>query len=331
MALMPISYVMQIKFNSSSGSVNIRSKIKYIVKFSRSTEWDITILYRIWHVSPKKFSSCYSPRSLPIPGSDLQNVCVLRTPEDGKQIADASKGKHVVIIGTSFIGKCICKNQPLNVIKYLGVKNVYNLKSNNAFIPFSCVLIAMVNSWDSDKVPTTEAVEFKMIIYADVFWYDYDGMNVRHMLGNRRRIWQRNEQRRTDSDSYWPWHEKPTGLSGHLSKAERVGCLHFSLTYWILVVIIKSSADCLIRQLWSDLFPLCLQITDEVSKPIFVSNASDYWYNIYCIYFYYNIVLLNIRYGISSLCSWESKLSYCTRNKRHPIPKRFRTSDWCCF
>ncbi|XP_070573401.1 apoptosis-inducing factor 3-like isoform X2 [Ptychodera flava] len=44
------------------------------------------------------------PRILPIPGHDLQNVCLLRTPDDANAIAKNAKGKQVVIIGTSFIG-----------------------------------------------------------------------------------------------------------------------------------------------------------------------------------------------------------------------------------
>lgn len=44
------------------------------------------------------------PRSLPAPGTDLQNVCQLRTPDDANRIADNSKDKNVVIIGSSFIG-----------------------------------------------------------------------------------------------------------------------------------------------------------------------------------------------------------------------------------
>ncbi|XP_072013817.1 apoptosis-inducing factor 3-like [Amphiura filiformis] len=45
-----------------------------------------------------------TPRKLDIPGSDLKNICLLRTPEDGKTMAEVGKGKDVVIIGSSFIG-----------------------------------------------------------------------------------------------------------------------------------------------------------------------------------------------------------------------------------
>lgn len=41
---------------------------------------------------------------LPIPGTDLQNVYQLRTPQDANQIAERAAGKNVVIIGSSFIG-----------------------------------------------------------------------------------------------------------------------------------------------------------------------------------------------------------------------------------
>ncbi|XP_071789425.1 apoptosis-inducing factor 3-like [Asterias amurensis] len=44
------------------------------------------------------------PIVLDIPGHDLKNVCILRSPEDANYIAEQGKGKNVVIIGTSFIG-----------------------------------------------------------------------------------------------------------------------------------------------------------------------------------------------------------------------------------
>ena len=44
------------------------------------------------------------PRRLPIPGLDLNNVFMLRTPDDANAIAAASEGKNVVIVGSSFIG-----------------------------------------------------------------------------------------------------------------------------------------------------------------------------------------------------------------------------------
>ncbi|XP_021366051.1 apoptosis-inducing factor 3-like isoform X1 [Mizuhopecten yessoensis] len=45
-----------------------------------------------------------SPRVLPIPGIDLGNVRMLRTPADANFIAENAVGKNVVIIGSSFIG-----------------------------------------------------------------------------------------------------------------------------------------------------------------------------------------------------------------------------------
>ncbi|XP_033123203.1 apoptosis-inducing factor 3-like [Anneissia japonica] len=44
------------------------------------------------------------PRVLSIPGADLENVCLLRTPEDGNHIVNNARDKNVVIIGASFIG-----------------------------------------------------------------------------------------------------------------------------------------------------------------------------------------------------------------------------------
>jgi len=44
------------------------------------------------------------PRPLPCPGTHLANVCLLRTPNDANYIAENAKNRHVIIVGTSFIG-----------------------------------------------------------------------------------------------------------------------------------------------------------------------------------------------------------------------------------
>ncbi|KAG8187845.1 hypothetical protein JTE90_001219 [Oedothorax gibbosus] len=44
------------------------------------------------------------PITMDVPGSDLKNICYLRTPEDGNLIAKEASGKSVIIIGSSFIG-----------------------------------------------------------------------------------------------------------------------------------------------------------------------------------------------------------------------------------
>ena len=37
-------------------------------------------------------------------GHDLENITTLRTVDEANLIAERGKGKHVVIVGTSFIG-----------------------------------------------------------------------------------------------------------------------------------------------------------------------------------------------------------------------------------
>ncbi|XP_060115628.1 apoptosis-inducing factor 3-like [Heteronotia binoei] len=44
------------------------------------------------------------PKRLKIPGTNLQNVCYLQTPEDANRILQLASSKRVVIIGASFIG-----------------------------------------------------------------------------------------------------------------------------------------------------------------------------------------------------------------------------------
>ncbi|KFQ45556.1 Apoptosis-inducing factor 3, partial [Nestor notabilis] len=48
-------------------------------------------------------TGCHSS-FLSVPGADLQNVCVLQTPEDSSKILELATGKSLVIIGASFIG-----------------------------------------------------------------------------------------------------------------------------------------------------------------------------------------------------------------------------------
>ncbi|NXK12777.1 AIFM3 factor, partial [Herpetotheres cachinnans] len=41
---------------------------------------------------------------LKVPGADLQNVCILQTPEDSSKILELATGKNLVVIGASFVG-----------------------------------------------------------------------------------------------------------------------------------------------------------------------------------------------------------------------------------
>ncbi|NXE52081.1 AIFM3 factor, partial [Casuarius casuarius] len=44
------------------------------------------------------------PIPLEVPGADLQNICLLQTPEDSNKILELATGKNLVIVGASFIG-----------------------------------------------------------------------------------------------------------------------------------------------------------------------------------------------------------------------------------
>lgn len=49
-------------------------------------------------------SPSFSSSSLKVPGADLQNVCILQTPEDSSKILELATGKNLVIVGASFVG-----------------------------------------------------------------------------------------------------------------------------------------------------------------------------------------------------------------------------------
>lgn len=46
----------------------------------------------------------FSSSLLKVPGADLQNVCMLQTPEDSSKVLELATGKNLVIIGASFVG-----------------------------------------------------------------------------------------------------------------------------------------------------------------------------------------------------------------------------------
>ena len=50
-----------------------------------------------------------TPRELNIPGHDLNGIYQLRSVSDANKIAEVAKDKKVVVIGSSFIGKCVIK------------------------------------------------------------------------------------------------------------------------------------------------------------------------------------------------------------------------------
>ncbi|XP_064382581.1 apoptosis-inducing factor 3-like [Halichondria panicea] len=72
------------------------------------------------------------PRSLPIPGFQLDNVFLLRDPAQGNKIAESAVGKNVVIIGTSFIG--------MEVAAYLSNKAASVACIDLTAVPFERVL-----------------------------------------------------------------------------------------------------------------------------------------------------------------------------------------------
>ena len=45
-----------------------------------------------------------TPRTIPVPGIDLENVFLLRDPAHANAINAAAEGKRVVLVGTGFIG-----------------------------------------------------------------------------------------------------------------------------------------------------------------------------------------------------------------------------------
>ena len=46
-----------------------------------------------------------APRTLDVPGSDLQNIYYLRDPWQGNALVEAATDKRVVIVGAGFIGE----------------------------------------------------------------------------------------------------------------------------------------------------------------------------------------------------------------------------------
>lgn len=49
----------------------------------------------------------FRAKSLNVPGMNLDNVKMLETPEDARQIHEACMGSKVVLVGTSFVGTVV--------------------------------------------------------------------------------------------------------------------------------------------------------------------------------------------------------------------------------
>ncbi|XP_067422091.1 apoptosis-inducing factor 3-like isoform X2 [Emydura macquarii macquarii] len=73
-----------------------------------------------------------SPRQLQCPGSELENVCCLQTPEDANRILHLATGKRVVLLGASFIG--------MEVAAFLSDKASAICVVERAEFPFQAVL-----------------------------------------------------------------------------------------------------------------------------------------------------------------------------------------------
>ncbi|XP_075760593.1 apoptosis-inducing factor 3-like isoform X2 [Pelodiscus sinensis] len=63
-----------------------------------------------------------SPRQLGCPGSDLQGVCSLQSPEDAHRILQLAAGKRVLILGASFIGMEVaaCLSDKASTVSVVG-------------------------------------------------------------------------------------------------------------------------------------------------------------------------------------------------------------------
>eukprot|EP00062_Callorhinchus_milii_P011774 gi/632958059/ref/XP_007894821.1/ PREDICTED: apoptosis-inducing factor 3-like isoform X2 [Callorhinchus milii] len=87
-----LSYGIEVLTNKEAVSVNV-SKKRVGFKDGMSQQYEHLLI-----------ATGSIPRRLTCPGMDLENVWVLRTPEDTKKIRELSIHKKVVIVGTSFIG-----------------------------------------------------------------------------------------------------------------------------------------------------------------------------------------------------------------------------------
>ncbi|KAM4699305.1 apoptosis-inducing factor 3-like isoform 1-T2 [Discoglossus pictus] len=84
------------------------------------------------HYSQLLIATGSSPRALHCPGSDLQNVFLLRTPEDANAISEKAVGKNVVVVGSSFIG--------MEVAAFLSDKASSVSVIGHSAVPFQVVL-----------------------------------------------------------------------------------------------------------------------------------------------------------------------------------------------
>ncbi|XP_078536284.1 apoptosis-inducing factor 3-like [Lissotriton helveticus] len=100
-----------------------------------------------------------SPRQLQCQGSELQNVFLLRTPEDANTISESAVGKRVVVIGSSFIG--------MEVAAFLSDKAISVSVVGTSEVPFQAVLGQQIGK-----------VAMKMLEERGVTFYMKNGVNA---------------------------------------------------------------------------------------------------------------------------------------------------------
>ncbi|XP_041052667.1 apoptosis inducing factor mitochondria associated 4 [Carcharodon carcharias] len=94
------------------------------------------------------------PKMLDCPGADLENVCLLRTPEDANKIDELATGKNVVIVGSSFIG--------MEVAAYLAEKAKSVSVIGTSEVPYQNVLGIEIGKAIM-KMFEQEAIKFYML------------------------------------------------------------------------------------------------------------------------------------------------------------------------
>lgn len=61
-------------------------------------------MFNLLIASKQSHGLSFRAKGLDVPGMKLENVKMLETPEDARQIHAACLGRNVVLVGTSFVG-----------------------------------------------------------------------------------------------------------------------------------------------------------------------------------------------------------------------------------
>lgn len=89
--------------------ISLNHKLKLFRLYLYNSVWGLIVAAPLRCIAYKQSRGLsFRAKGLDVPGMKLDNVKMLETPEDARQIHALSLGSNVVLVGTSFVGMLWC-------------------------------------------------------------------------------------------------------------------------------------------------------------------------------------------------------------------------------